>query len=130
VTPSMNITGATAAAVTMTITSTAPTTSSAPASLSANQRPWIAVNGGIFAVGVLLIGALPRRRRRRRFAGLLLVWAVLASFAGCGGSGSGGGGGPHQIPGTTVGAYSFTVNGAFSAGGVSQSETPSNITIQ
>jgi trimeric autotransporter adhesin len=129
VTPSITVTGASPVAATMTITSTAPTTTGALQFPSRNGQRWLAMNGGIVVAGFVLIGILPRRRQRSRLASCLLVLAVLGSFTGCGG-GNGGGGGKTTIPGTTPGTYTFTLNGAFSAGGVAQSQTTVTVTIQ
>jgi hypothetical protein len=61
----------------------------------------------------VLFGIPARRRRWLSLLGLLVFFASIAAI-GCGSSG-GGGGGP-QNPGTTLGAYSFTVTGTPASG--------------
>ncbi|MGO9086500.1 MAG: Ig-like domain repeat protein [Candidatus Sulfotelmatobacter sp.] len=135
-TPSINVTGASPVAATMTISSTAPTTTTGALEfpLRNGSRRFamrsIAMNGGMVVTGFFLLGILPRRRNRQRIAGLLLVLAVLGILVGCGGRNGNGGGGGQQIPGTTAGNYTFTLNAALSAGGVTQSQTTVTVTIQ
>ena len=118
-------------ATTMTVNSTAPATTHASNVPSPEGRRWLAVNGGILVAGFLLIGSLPRRRDRARLATFLLAVALVGSMVACGGGGStGGGGGGQQIPGTTAGAYTFTVSGAFTSGGVAQAQAAATVTIQ
>ena len=65
---------------------------------------------------------------------LLTVLITLGILLACGGSpangGGGGGGGATTIPGTTAGTYTFTVNGALTANGVTQVQTTVSVTIQ
>jgi hypothetical protein len=111
----VSITSATAATATLTISTTAPTTSMLvyPKRLGV---PWLPASGVAFA-GFLFFGIPARRRKWRSMLGML---ALLSTFAGgaiaCGGSGGssgggGGGGGGGGIAGTTAGTYTVTVTG-------------------
>lgn len=130
ITPSVNITGASDVAATMTISSTAPTTTTTAALIprSRNGRRWLAASGGIMVAGFFLLGTLPRRNRFG-IAGCLLVLLVIGSFAGCGG-GSSPGPQVQLVPGTTPGNYTFTIGGALTANGVSQTQATVTVTIQ
>jgi len=128
VTPSLNVTGATAETATMTISSTAPSTSRAAAARTA--RYWLGVNGGLAFAGLVLVGAFPRRRKMLRLTALMLLLGLLVALPGCGGGSSPGGGGRQQIPGTTAGNYTFTVGAALSSGGVAQAQTSVTVTVQ
>ncbi len=128
---SVNITGPNDAMASMIVNSTAPVTSGV-VSPSPNwhfpNRPGL--SAAIFAailVEFLSLWILVRRRSWRRVASFLFVLAVLGSLAACGG---GGGTTVTKIPGTTAGTYTFTVNGSFSANGVSQGQTTVTVTIQ
>jgi hypothetical protein len=126
---SVDITGAAAATAVMTIISTAPSTITVGSSVQRhNGRPWNAANGGILFCGVLLAGCFRSSQRRRVWLSLVLLFA-LVGFTACGGN-NGGGTTTQQVPGTTPGNYTFTVNGAFSANGVSQAQTTVNVAIQ
>jgi hypothetical protein len=59
--------------------------------------------------------------------GVLIFAGILSAIAGCGGGSSSGGGGGNSNPGTTPGAYTFTVTGT-DAGGVKQTVTI-NVTV-
>lgn len=121
--PSVNISGGAAAALVMTINTTAPTTT---ASAHLNAGFW----GGSVAVAGLLVSSIGRRRRR--FASLSVCLCLMSILAGCGGGGSRGitGTPPETLPGTTAGTYVFTVSGAFSANGPSQNQTTVPVTVQ
>ena len=86
-----------------------------PATTALNKpanRFWPPSGGAVLALAVLF-GIPARRRRWLSLLGLLVFFASIAAI-GCGSSG-GGGGGP-QNPGTTLGAYSFTVTGTPASG--------------
>lgn len=127
ITPSVNITSETAVTGTMTVSSTAPTTTSATA--ARNGRRWIEASGGMLFACFLLIGTLPRQRRGLRVAAGLCILFAVGFVVSCGGGNSGNGGG-QTIPGTTPGTYTFTVGGALSSNGVSQAQATVSVTIQ
>jgi len=107
----VSINGATAGTATLTISTTAPT-SSALALPKRPGIPWSAAGGVAFAC-LLLFGIPARRRAWRTKLGMLGLLLVLAGgLVACGGSGgSGGGGGGGGIAGTTAGTYTVTVTG-------------------
>ena len=108
----VSITGATAGTATLTITTTAATTSS----LSHPKRlgvPWYSAGGAALAC-LLLFGLPARRRSWRTILGMFMLLAALtASVMACGGGGiaRGGGGGGGSIAGTTAGNYTITLTG-------------------
>jgi hypothetical protein len=103
----VNITGASAGTATLTISTTAPTSTS----LVAPNRlglPWYAPGGANLAC--ILLCAVPKRRRWQSMLAIVLLLVSLASgVLGCGGAGSGGGGGGITTSGTTAGVYSISV---------------------
>jgi hypothetical protein len=97
---SVTLSGTTTQTSTLTVTTTAAT--------SAMNRPaWRQVGGVAFAV--VLMFAIPRRRRT--WLAMLVLLAIVASigFAGCGGKSGGGGGGGNT--GTSAGTYTIKVTG-------------------
>jgi hypothetical protein len=68
----------------------------------------VAGEGAMLAL-LAFLGIPARRRSWRAMLGVLALTIVLGSLAACGGGGGGGGGG--GTPGTTAGAYTFTVTG-------------------
>jgi subtilase family serine protease len=102
---SVTITGGTAGG-----TSTATvTTTAAQANLERPGLPgWAGPAGGTALAMLLLFGIPARRRRLLKLLGIVVLLAALGSFSACGG----GGGGGTKDPGTTAGAYTFTVTGA------------------
>jgi hypothetical protein len=81
----------------------------------------------------MLLGIARQRRGLRRIAGSLTVLITLGILLACGGSSTnsgGGGGGTTTIPGTTAGTYTFAVNGALTANGVTQVQTTVTVTVQ
>ena len=68
--------------------------------------------GGAVLALLVLFGIPARRRSWRAMLGVLALMVALGSLAACGGGGgSSGGGGGGGTPGTTSGAYTFTVTG-------------------
>lgn len=127
---SVEITGTAAATAVMTVSSTAPVTVTGVSPVHGGRGlPWSAANGGVLLCGVLMVGGLGRSRRRGLWMSVALLM-VLNGLVACGGGKGGGLTATQQIPGTTPGAYTFTVNGALSANGVSQTQTTVNVTIQ
>ena len=130
---SVNVTGIDSVTATMTVNSTAPSTITELAAPFRRGPRWFLATTGSFVAAILLLG-IPRRRGLRRAAGSLTVLITLGILLACGGSpangGGGGGGGATTIPGTTAGTYTFTVNGALTANGVTQVQTTVSVTIQ
>jgi trimeric autotransporter adhesin len=127
---SVDITSATAATAAMTISSTAPSTiTSTSAVQRRNGRVGIGASGGLLFCGLLLVGCFTSSKRRRLSISLGFLFA-MGGFLACGGGNNGGGTSTQQVPGTTPGNYTFTVNGAFSANGVSQTQATVSVTIQ
>ncbi len=107
----VSISGATAGAATLTISTTAPSS----AALILPKRtgvPWYAAGGAALAC-LLLLGIPARRCRWETMIGmLLLLVALTGGVIACGGGGSGGiGGGGMTNPGTTAGTYTVAVTG-------------------
>jgi hypothetical protein len=123
---SMAFTGSSAAALIMTISSTAPSTSAA--ALASYQAPRIPPAAWAL-VALLLWGALFLRAMRR---GALVAGALgaLICLTCCGGGGSNKGGGGQVSPGTTPGSYTFTVQAAFSSGGVTKTKVSVPVMVQ
>jgi hypothetical protein len=103
----VNITGASAATATLTISTTAPSS----AALERPGAPWKAA-GAVTLACLLLFGLPARRRGWRRMLGLLAL--AVFCFGGVLSCGGGGGGGSSN-PGTTPGAYTVTVTGSTSS---------------
>jgi pimeloyl-ACP methyl ester carboxylesterase len=103
----VSITGTAAGTATLTISTTAPSTSS----LTYPSR-WRAAQGGILACVVLFgIPDICKRRRHRR-AMLAMVAILVTCMCALLACGSAGGGGKSGAPGTTPGTYVVTVTGA------------------
>lgn len=108
----VGITGASAGTATLTVTTTAPTSSS----LVRPKRPgvpWNAAAGTTLAC-ILLFAVPARKRGWRTMLGMLIFFGLLTSgVLSCGGGsgGGGGGGGGGGNSGTTAGAYTITVTG-------------------
>jgi len=125
----VNITGTSAGTATLTITTTAPTSST----LVYPSRPGFlryAVRGS--ALACVLLFCIPTRRRSwRRMLGMLVLLAALTDgIIACGGGGSsggGGGGGGVSNPGTSAGTYTITVTAM--SGSITQTGTVT-LTVQ
>jgi sugar lactone lactonase YvrE len=107
----VSITGAAPGTATLTISTTASSTTSCTA---ANQTPrgipWFAGSGAVLAC-VFLFGIPARRRRWQSILGMLLLLAALGGgLVACGGGGTSPCS-PATTPGTTAGAYTITVTG-------------------
>ena len=100
---SVNITGESAASVTMTIHST-PATSGGLRPLPPNRTIWLAVNGAI-VFGMAFFGVQARATVVRNLSSGVVTLLVLA-LLGCGGGSS-----HSQSAGTTPGSYKFRVTG-------------------
>ncbi len=116
---SVTITGATAGTSTLTLITTAATTTALTRPKPGRSR-WYAAGGASLACVLFFI--LPKRRRHvRAMLGMIVLFACLAvGIVSCGGgsggggggsNGGGGGGGGTSNPGTTAGTYTVTVTG-------------------
>ncbi len=114
----VNITSTNAVSATLTITTTAPSTS-AMAHPVRSRGGWSAAAGAALAC-LVLVGIPVRRVPVRRVSGrrhgarsvlwmAALLLGSMAAMGACGGGSSGGGGGGQSIPGTTAGSYTVTV---------------------
>jgi len=109
----VSITGAAAGTATLTISTTATTTSSCPAS-TAKPRTIAWYSGGSAVLCFLVLLGIPARRRSwRAMLGMaLLLIACASGILACGGGGSSGTScSPVTTPGTTAGTYTITVTG-------------------
>ena len=90
-------------------------TVSTTAATASMKRPrigaWAEAEGGAVLALFFFFGIPARRRAWRAMLGAFILLATLGSLAACGGGGSSGGGGGNKNPGTTSGAYTFTVTG-------------------
>jgi len=66
----------------------------------------LGAGGGAVLAFLVFLGIPARRRSWRSMLCIVVLFAALGSLSACGG---GGGGGTTTIPGTTAGAYTFTV---------------------
>ena len=120
----VSVSGTTAATATLTVNTTAATTT-ALANPKDRGVPWYATGGAALAC-ILLFGIPSRRRTWRAMLGMVLFLLIAASgMLACGGSGGGGGGTTN--PGTTAGAYTITVTGT---SGTVVETTTVNLTVQ
>lgn len=102
---SVAISGSAAQTATLTVNSTATTTTS----MNQPQKLFWPAAGGTALALVFLFGIPAKRRKWMAMFALLIVLATGAAI-GCGGGGSSsGGGGGTTVPGTTAGAYVVTV---------------------
>jgi len=144
----ISITGANGGSTTLTISTTAASTSCVSANIRKKTMPWYAEGSAVLAC-VLLVGIPARRRRVRAILGMLvLVLALATGVISCGGGGgasggggagggggasggggAGGGGGCTEKtdPGTTPGSYTVTVTGT---SGPTTVTTALNLTVQ
>ncbi len=114
-----------------TSTMTVATTPPALASLDRRGLPgWLGPGGGTVLALLIFLGIPARRRGWRNLLGLLVVFAFLGTLSACGGgSNGGGGGGGGGDPGTTPGAYVFTVTGTGTPGGGGPYTTTFTVTV-
>ena len=94
---------------TVTVSTTASTTSMVSPNLPGTGRGLAGAAGGALLALLVFFGVPARRRSWRSMLSMLALLAILGGMAACGGGGSGGGGGGTTIPGTTAGTYTFTV---------------------
>ena len=122
----VSLDGKSTATATLTISTTASSTTSA-ANHTGRDLPWYA--GGTVLAGLLFFGIPARKRGWRTMLGLLLSLGLGASIlTACGGSSSSSSGsGPKTTPGTTPGAYQIQVT---ATSGSTTSKTSIALTIQ
>ena len=114
---SVTLSGTTTQTSTLTVTTT-------PATSALVRPAWRQVGG--FAFAVILMFAIPRRRRT--WLAMLVLLAIVGSlgFAGCGGGSGGGGGGGNS--GTSAGTYTIKVTGT--SGSTSATIASVTLTVQ
>lgn len=123
--PSASISGIQAANATLSIKTTAPTTT------ARSQLPRVFAVGGETLAAISLLFMFPMRRRRwQSLVGALVLVFLLNAISGCGGTSKAintGGGGGATTPGTTPGAYTITVTGT---SGTTSSSATVNFSVQ
>ncbi len=95
----------TSGSTTLTVTTT-PATIETTRNTPAGGKGLFGAGGGAVLALLIFFGIPARRRSWRAMLGIVLVLVTLGTFAACGG---GGGSTSTTIPGTTPGAYTFTV---------------------
>jgi hypothetical protein len=111
----VTITGATAGTATLTISTTASSSSCGTASATRHQAPWYSAGGAALAC-ILLFGVPARQRRWRKLLGMLLfLVALTCGMVACGGGGGGTSCGTVPVNGTPPGTYTVTVTAASGA---------------
>jgi hypothetical protein len=127
----VDITGTAAGTATLTISTTAATTSSLAYPQIPGSRgtgtPWYAAGGATLAC-LLLFGIPARRRYWRSILGVLVLLAALTEgIVACGGGSNSNNNNPN--PGTTLGSYTVTVTGTDVATSEIKSTTTLNLTV-
>jgi Bacterial Ig-like domain (group 3)/FG-GAP-like repeat len=119
----VSLSGTTAGSATLTITTTA-STSTGLQYPTGNSLRW--AETGVSALACVLLFGVPARRRswRATIGSLLLAIALVVGVNGCGG---GSGSGSQGNPGTTAGAYQITVTGV--SGSITET-TVVNLTVE
>ena len=120
--PAANITGTAAATSTLTVATTAATSSA----LHNPLDKFFAAGGGLVVAGLLFFGIPSRRRSWRSILAILLFAGIVGFGIGCGGGNGGGGGGSS---GTTTGTYTATVTATDAATGKITSTQTVTITV-
>jgi hypothetical protein len=117
-----NVTGGAATGATLTVSTTALTTSA----FNLPFKKLFPLGGGITIAGLLFFGIPARRRSWRIILGLILFAGFVGANIGCGGGGHGGGGGGGTTTGTLTGNYTLTVTGT---SGADTATTTVNLTV-
>ena len=100
--------GSASGSMTATVTTTAATAELVYPKLG-NGKGWLGAGSGALLALLVFFGVPARRRSWRAMLGMIVLLAALASLSACGGGGASGG--SSGIPGTTSGAYTFTLTG-------------------
>jgi hypothetical protein len=101
--------GTPSGSITATVTTTAASAELVYPKLG-NGKGWLGAGSGALLALLVFFGVPARRRSWRAILGMVFLLAALASLSACGGGGASGGG-SSGIPGTTSGAYTFTLTG-------------------
>jgi len=125
-TGSVAISGSAAGTATLSVQTTAPTTSKSILPLKE-----FLFGGGSMALAGLLLIAVPARRRNWLAITCIALLAIAFSVVGCGGGSRSSNTGPiiPTNPGTTAGAYTVTVTGTDAATGKITSSTTVSLTV-
>lgn len=126
----VSITGSAPATATLTISTTAGSSSPCTAKNTTGNLPWRVTGGGAALAGLLLLVFPARRSRWRCSLGLFVLFiAASGGLVSCGGSGGGSGHGcpALAIAPTTAGTYTITVTGT---SGATTATTTVNLTVQ
>jgi hypothetical protein len=120
----VNLTSTDAVSSTLTISTTAPTTSDLRYPRQSNSRREMYMAGGSLLAGVVLLGIFRRRFRHRYLLSMLILLTMLGWITACGGGASsgggggiGGGGGGNTTPGTSPDTYTITFHAQDAATG-------------
>jgi hypothetical protein len=140
----INVTSNQSVSSTLTIGSTAATTSALRFPPGGKSRPGqLYAAGGTVLATILLLGITPRRLRRRYLIALIAIFLSISWVTACGGGGSGattgggggkgggggGGGGGTTIPGTSADSYTVTFHAADAATGTVTAQDYFNFTV-
>jgi trimeric autotransporter adhesin len=113
---------------TLTITTTAASSSDLVYPKLNNGKGWLGAGGGAILALLVFFGIPARRRSWRSMLGLVVALVVLGGLSSCGGGGGGGGGGTSPgNTGTAAGAYTVTVTGV--SGSITET-TSVSLTVQ
>jgi subtilase family serine protease/uncharacterized membrane protein len=120
---SVSVTSASAQTAAFSVTSTASTADLVVPKFGSGKG-WLGAGSGALLALLVFFGIPARRRSWRSMLLVLIATAVIGALAACGGSGGGGGGGGGGgNPGTTTGAYTFTVTGTSGTGSTAITQT-------
>lgn len=124
----VSITGANAGTATITLSTTAPSSTGSCTASMQRGVPWYVGEGT--ALACILLFGIPARRRWRQMLGVLVLFVALTSgIAACGGSGNKTVcNTPALVPGTTPGAYTITVTA--SSGTITPATTTVTLNVQ
>lgn len=115
---------ATSGTATVTVGTTAATTSELVKPKMGPGKGWLGAGGGAVLALMLFFGIPARRRSWRTMLGALVLMVIMGAMAGCGGGGGGGGN-----KGTTTGIYTFTITATGSPAQGSGDTTTFTVTV-
>lgn len=137
--PTCSITGspvtlsssATSGTATVNFSTTAATSNAVDGHLAKSGSNSVPVKAGAAALLALLtfFGIPARRRVWRTMLGIFVLVAALGTLSACGSTSTSGGGGGNSIPGTTAGAYQFTITGTGTPAVTPAPETTITLTV-